>query len=81
VLGPSDARGASDDFLSVSGNGIAGNAATSQFISSNGNGSIDVTHSFLGGVWGPNDNANPLSIPAAFTAVFPRHGKRRPRET
>jgi hypothetical protein len=74
LLGSSDARGATYDFLSVSGNGIAGNAATSQFTSSNGNGFIDVTHSFPGGAWGPNDNDNSLIIPSAFTTIFPGTG-------
>jgi len=63
------------DFLTVTGNGIAGNLATSQFTSPNGNGVINVTHSFSAGGAGPNDNNNPLIFPSQFTTTFPGTGQ------
>ena len=68
-------RAASYDFLTVTGNGIPGNAAFSQFNSSNGNGFIDVRHSFSPGGAGGDDNDNPLIFPSQFTTLFPGTGQ------
>lgn len=61
-------------FLPVTGNGIGGNLATSQFTSPQGNGVINVTHAFTGAGPGPADNNNPLIFPSAFPTVFPGSG-------
>lgn len=63
------------DFLTVTGNGIGGNSATSQFTSSNGNGFINVTHLFSSGGAGGADNNNTLIFPSQFTTVFPGTGQ------
>ena len=64
------------DFLTVSGNGIGGNAATSQFMSSNGNGVISVSHSFSAPAGaGSSDNINTAIFPSQFTTLFPGTGQ------
>ena len=63
------------DFLTVTGNGIPGNAAFSQFNSSNGNGFINVRHNFSPGGAGADDNDNPLIFPSQFTTLFPGTGQ------
>lgn len=68
------AQAASYDFLTVSGNGIGGNAASSTFTSPNGNGFITVTHSFSPGGAGAADNINTLIYPSQFTTLFPGTG-------
>jgi hypothetical protein len=60
-------------FLSVSGNGMGGNVATSQF--SGLNGVINVTHSFSPGGNGVSDNQNNLIFPSQFTTLFPGTGQ------
>jgi PEP-CTERM motif len=61
-------------FLPVTGNGIGGNAATSQFTSANGYGVINVTHSFSPSGAGPDDNNNAAIFPSMFSTVFPGTG-------
>ena len=68
------AQASTYDFLSVTGNGIPGNAAFSQFNSSNGNGFIDVRHSFSPGGEGASDNDNSAIFPSQFTTLFPGTG-------
>ena len=63
------------DFLSVSGNGISGNFASSTFTSANGNGVINVTHSSPSlSAWGAQDNINSAIYPSQFTTLFPGTG-------
>ena len=62
------------DFLTVTGNGIPGNAAFSQFTSPNGNGFITVRHSFSPGGAGASDNNNLLLNPSEFPTLFPGSG-------
>ena len=59
-------------FLTVTGNGIGGNAATSQFTGTNG--VINVTHAFSPGGAGGADNNNALLTPSQFTTLFPGTG-------
>ncbi len=60
-------------FLTVSGNGISGNAATSQFTGTNG--VINVTHAFSSGGFSINDNQNGLIFPSGFPINFPGTGQ------
>lgn len=60
-------------FLNVTGNGIGGNAAFSQF--SGTNGVINVTHAFSGAGPGLSDNQNTAIFPSQFTTVFPGTGQ------
>jgi hypothetical protein len=62
------------DFLTVSGNNVPGNGASSTFTSSNGNGTIAVTHSFSSGGFGTLDNVNSAINPSQFTSIFPGTG-------
>jgi len=63
------------DFLTVSGNGIGGNFASSTFTSANGNGVINVTHSSPSlSAWGTQDNINTAIYPSQFTTLFPGTG-------
>lgn len=68
------AHAAGPDFLTVTGNNVPGNAASSQFNSVNGNGYIGVTHSFSSpsGV-GQYDNNNTI-ISSQFPNLFPTAG-------
>ncbi len=68
------AHAAPYDFLTVTGNNVAGNGAYSQFNSVNGNGYIGVTHAFSspGGV-GSFDNNN-TAINSQFPNLFPGTG-------
>jgi len=77
VLGwTSTSRAVQYDFLSVSGNGIGGNFASSTFTSGNGNGVIDVTHSSPSlSAWGTLDNINTAIYPSQFTTLFPGTGQ------
>ena len=63
------------DFLTVTGNGLGGNLATSAFTSSNGNGVINVSHVFSAGGEGPSDNINTAIFPSQFTTLFPGTGQ------
>jgi hypothetical protein len=58
------------DFLTVTGNGIAGNAASTTFTSNNANGFITVSHFFPQNVWGLQDNDNPAIFPSNFSNTF-----------
>lgn len=71
----STSRATQYDFLTVSGNGIGGNFASSTFTSTNGNGVIDVTHSSPSlSAWGTLDNINTAIYPSQFTTLFPGSG-------
>lgn len=63
-------------FLSVTGNGLGGNAASTTFTSSYGYGAISVSHVFssAAGV-GYADNNNALIFPSRFTTLFPGTGQ------
>jgi hypothetical protein len=64
------------DFLSVSGNGLSGNAASTTFTSNNSNGVITVSHVFSSpAAVGYADNDNPLIFPSAFPTLFPGTGQ------
>ena len=58
------------DFLTVATTGLD----TSQFISLNGNGFIDVSHVHTAGGAGVADNNNALIFPSQFTTLFPGTG-------
>jgi hypothetical protein len=62
-------------FLNVTGNNLGGNAAFSQFNSSNGNGVITVTHSYSAGSPAAFDNINSAIFPSRFEALFPGTGQ------
>jgi hypothetical protein len=63
------------DFLTVSGNGLGGNLASSTFTSTNGNGVINVTHTSPSlSAWGTLDNVNTAIYPSQFTTLFPGSG-------
>jgi hypothetical protein len=65
------------DFLSVSGNNLPGNAASTTFTSDYTNDFITVTHSFSAdpaGVGGA-DNQNNAIFPSQFTTLFPGTGQ------
>jgi hypothetical protein len=63
------------DFLTVSGNGLGGNLASSTFTSTNGNGVINVTHTSPSlSAWGSLDNINTAIYPSQFTTLFPGSG-------
>jgi hypothetical protein len=70
------------DFLSVSGNNVPGNAASTTFTSNYANGVIKVTHVFpfptgwggLANGWGTLDNINSAIFPSAFPILFPGTG-------
>jgi hypothetical protein len=62
------------EFLTVSGNGIGGDLAFSQFDSQCNNGFIRVSHHFSPGGQGLQDNLNALISPSAFPNVFPNSG-------
>lgn len=67
--------GAPYDFLSVSGNNVAGNGASTTFTSNNSNGVITVTHNFSSpAAVGYGDNNNALIYPSQFTTLFPGTG-------
>lgn len=69
------ALGAQYDFLSVSGNNVAGNGASTTFTSNANNGVITVTHSFSSpAAVGYGDNNNSLIYPSQFTTLFPGTG-------
>ena len=71
----STSRATQYDFLTVTGNGIGGNFASSTFTSANGNGTIDVTHSSPSlSAWGAVDNINTAIYPSQFTTLFPGTG-------
>jgi hypothetical protein len=75
LVAPVSATAAPYVFMNVSGNGVAGNGAQSQFTSSQGNGVIDVTHFFQSpaGV-GTFDNDNAAIFPSSFPTLFPGTG-------
>ncbi|MBX7166284.1 MAG: PEP-CTERM sorting domain-containing protein [Pirellulales bacterium] len=78
LLGASSsvAWGAPYSFLSVSGNNVSGNAASTTFSSNNFNGTIAVTHVFSSpAAVGYADNVNSLINPSQFTALFPGTGQ------
>ena len=54
-------------FLTVSGNNVPGNGASSQF--SGANGTISVSHQFSAGGNGPQDNINSAIIPSDFSTL------------
>lgn len=73
---PSAARAAQYNFLSVSGNNIPGNAASTTFTSNYSNGIISVSHSFSSpAAVGYADNNNALIFPSQFTTLFPGTGQ------
>ncbi|MFO0830955.1 MAG: PEP-CTERM sorting domain-containing protein [Phycisphaerales bacterium] len=62
------------DFLTVTGNSVAGNGAYTQFNSVNGNGWIGTTHAFSSPAGaGPFDNSN-TAINSQFPNLFPSTG-------
>jgi len=64
------------DFLSVSGNNVAGNGASTTFTSNYGKGVINVSHSFSSpSAVGFADNNNALIFPSQFTTLFPGTGQ------
>jgi hypothetical protein len=64
------------DFLSVSGNNLPGNAASTTFTSNNSNGVITVSHVFSSpAAVGYADNNNALIFPSQFTTLFPGTGQ------
>jgi hypothetical protein len=63
-------RAAVYDFLPVTSTG----PSTSQFVSGNGNGVINVSHTFSSGGAGVDDNNNPAINPSQFTTLFPGTG-------
>ena len=70
------ARAAQYDFLSVSGNNLPGNAASTTFTSNYGNGVITVSHVFSSpAAVGFADNNNALIFPSQFTTLFPGTGQ------
>jgi hypothetical protein len=72
----SAARAVQYDFLSVSGNNLSGNAASTTFTSNNGNGVITVSHIFSSpAAVGYADNINSLIFPSQFTTLFPGTGQ------
>ncbi|MFO1027497.1 MAG: hypothetical protein U1E70_20155 [Acetobacteraceae bacterium] len=75
VSSPRIAAAVQYDFLSVSGNNIAGNGAVSTFSSNQGNGTIGASHVFssAAGVGG-FDNNNAAIYPSQFTTLFPGTG-------
>jgi hypothetical protein len=76
ALAPSVFAAPMYDFLTVTGNNVAGNGAMSQFTSPNGLGVINVTHSFSpGGFNTMNDNNNNLIFPSGFPINFPGTGQ------
>ena len=77
VLGwTSTSRASLYDFLTVSGNGIGGNFASSTFTSTNGNGTIGVTHTSPSlSAWGSLDNINTAIFPSTFNILFPGSGQ------
>ena len=58
-------------FLPVTGNGIVGDLGTSQFMSLQGNGVINVSRVFSPGGAGVNDNDNLAIFPSQFETLFP----------
>ncbi len=75
VWGVASSASASYDFLTITGNNLGGNAAFSQFQSLNGNGMIDVTHSYSAGSPAALDNINTAIFPSQFEALFPGTGQ------
>lgn len=64
------------DFLSVSGNNLMGNAASTTFTSNNKNGVITVSHIFSSpAAVGYADNDNKLIFPSQFSILFPGTGQ------
>jgi hypothetical protein len=64
------------DFLTVTGNGVAGPGAMSLFTSINNLGTISVTHAFSPGGFGTQyDNQNSLIFPSGFPVNFPGSGQ------
>ena len=64
------------DFLSVSGNNLPGNAASTTFTSNNKNGVITVSHIFSSpAAVGYADNDNKLIFPSEFSILFPGTGQ------
>ena len=64
------------DFLSVSGNNLTGNAASTTFSSNNKNGVITVSHNFSSpAAVGYGDNQNALIYPSQFTKLCPGTGQ------
>lgn len=76
VWGTTSSAQAAYDFLTITGNNLGGNAAFSQFNSLNGNGVINVTHSYsAGSPVAAVDNVNSLIFPSQFEALFPGTGQ------
>ncbi|MBX9787318.1 MAG: PEP-CTERM sorting domain-containing protein [Pirellulales bacterium] len=74
--GASVSRAVPYDFLSVSGNNVAGNGASTTFTSNNKNGVITVSHVFSSPLAvGYADNNNALIYPSEFSILFPGTGK------
>jgi len=72
----SEVRAAQYDFLSVSGNNVPGNAASTTFSSNYLNGNIAVSHFFSApAAVGYADNDNALIFPSQFTTLFPGTGQ------
>lgn len=74
----SASRASTYTFMTVTGNNVVGNGASSTFTSGLGNGVIGVTHfsntpNSLGN-WGTADNINSLIIPSKFATLFPGSG-------
>jgi hypothetical protein len=70
------AQGVQYDFLSVTGNNIPGNLASTTFTSDYLNGSIGVTHQFTTpAAAGALDNNNGAIFPSQFLATFPGTGQ------
>jgi hypothetical protein len=64
------------DFLSVSGNNLPGNLASTTFTSNYSNGVVGVTHIFSSpAAVGYADNNNALIYPSQFTTLFPGTGQ------
>jgi hypothetical protein len=75
VWGITSSAQAAYDFLTITGNNLGGNAAFSQFQSVNGNGVINVTHSYSAGSPAVSDNINSAIFPSRFEALFPGTGQ------
>jgi hypothetical protein len=75
VLALNGSAAGSYDFLTITGNNLGGNAAFSQFQSLNGNGVINVTHSYSAGSPAASDNINSAIFPSQFETLFPGTGQ------
>jgi MYXO-CTERM domain-containing protein len=71
VISTSISQAAVYSFLNVASTGTS----TSQFTSSNGNGFINVSHTFSPGGAGASDNVNTAIFPSQFLALFPGTGQ------